>query len=356
MRSIGYLFISALTAVPLCENAWAQSVNYQPDNNCHLHADAKLPLTENGGHYQVQVEIGGRPSWLVVDTGADKTALTTAAADSLQLQQDNSSADNVGGVGDSVGSEYMRVIPSLKLGTSEWVNLHVPTSNMLTAAQAASPFAPVGLLGADVLSRYDVEFDFPAKVMTLYTAQGCLGHFAPWVGNYYAYSPEYTPRHRFILSLELNGYPVRATLDTGASRSLVARTAAQAAGVNAAMLGGDRKVSNTGIKGTSFDVWVHRFESLKVGSFIYRNVPIPVGDTSMADVDMLLGMDYMKSRRVWVSYSTGWIFMQQATPRAEAARTAPPEFGRSTFLPIAVARKLDAIEHGDEAGGVVPPR
>ncbi|MGF6766138.1 putative aspartyl protease [Paraburkholderia sp. GAS33] len=355
VRRIAGLPVCCVIAILPWTNAWAQMVDVEPDHNCRLKVEAKLPLTQIHGHYLAPVDIAGKSYPIEVDTGADKTALTPQAADTLQLGQDMSAAERVGGVGGSVDPQYSRIISALKFGSSEWDNLVVPTSNMLTATQLAMSPTPIGLLGANVLSRYDVEFDFPASTMTLYSAEGCLGRFAPWVGNYYSYSPEYTQRHRFILSLVLNGHRVRAVIDTGASRSLLTRAAAVAVGVDGATLDRDPTSSGTGMKGTPIDIRLHRFDSLRIGPITYRNVVIDVGDTPLADADMLLGMDFMKSRRVWFSYSTGWVFMQPASGPL-AAQVAPPQFGKTTFLPARVARQIDALPPDDELDQGSPTR
>ncbi|NMM03321.1 clan AA aspartic protease [Paraburkholderia sp. RP-4-7] len=335
-----------------CAQARAQIATTQPDNNCHLTKDATLPLTEISGHYHVPVDIGGQTFLMVVDSGAEDTVLTPEAADLLHLSTDMSKADVIRGVGDT-RSVYPRVLPSLKFGTEEWPNTRVEVANLLTAAERAAPSVPIGLIGARILSRYDVEFDFPAKTMTLYTAQGCTGRFVPWVGNYDAYSPIATPRNRFILSLALNGRPIKAVLDTGASRSLLKHAALQAVDVDEAALASDRQLSGTGVAGNSIHVYVHRFDSLRVGRANLRNAPIEVGDAALSDSDMLLGMDFLRWRRVWLSYSTGSVFMQLASGRAGAAPAAS-QAAPASSQSVDVDGQLAAIGQTSDAPAALP--
>ena len=63
----------------------------------------------------------------------------------------------------------------------------------------------------------------------------------------------------------------------------------------------------------------HRF-SMTIGSVNYPNAPLTVVHTSFTDAGMLLGTDFMRNRRVWLSYSTGWVFMQIAAKNADAPR------------------------------------
>ncbi|WP_180970722.1 retropepsin-like aspartic protease [Burkholderia sp. WAC0059] len=298
-----------------------------PNPECQLTVEARLPMTENSGHYMVSASIGGHSDLMIVDTGANVTALTPEAADAMGLEVDGSQTELIAGVGSSEYAQYPRIVPSFSLGPLQWTNMKVLTAHMLTPKMLEMHPAPIGMIGTDVLSRYDVEFDFPAKLMTLYSAQNCLGRFAPWRGRYYAYSPEYTKLHDLILPLMLNGHPVRALLDTGASRTMVPRETALESGVSEADLDRARASSGTGFKGAVFTTHTYAFDSLQVGPVTYRHVPLTVSDAPLMSTGMLLGMDFMRSRRVWVSYSTGWVFMQPAMSTVAAPPSGRIEAG-----------------------------
>jgi predicted aspartyl protease len=304
---------------------------------CQLTKEAQLPLVERAGRFLVEAGINGEKRLFVIDTGSQKSVLTPAAADALNLPYDRTSAQRVIGVGDAVTANYPR-IASITLGATQWTDLRLPTTGADTFARMAEP-ALAGILGADILSRYDVELDFPAHTMTLYTAVNCLGHFVPWSGEFQSYSPEYTPRHLFLMNVRLNGQPLHAVLDTGSSRSLVGRAAAQRAGVDGDMLARDPKTSGQGVAGTSFAIYQHRFDTVQIGTRVFRNAQVEIGDTGVPrGIGMLLGMDFMKWRRVWLSYSTGWVFMQRNAP----AGGAKPAASASATAPEMAAQPLDA--------------
>jgi predicted aspartyl protease len=312
---IGVLFCS--TAV-FCGPAFAQMNTAHPNPECHLKLEARLSMTEGFGHYMVPVNINGSDYPMIVDTGSS-TSLTPAVADRMGLATDNGSARLAVGIGSDARPEYARIVPSLKLGPSEWTNLKVMTSDMMSARLKALQPPPVGLLGADVLSRYDVEFDFPARQMTLYTAQNCVGWYAPWQGPYFEYLPDPSTQHRFLLPVVLNGHAMDAVLATGASRSMVTKRTAFDAGVDEQSSIPLRQGSATGFAGTQFAVQVYRFDSLQIGPSVYHQVPLDVVDTRLRSGKMLLGMDFMHSRRVWVSYSNNVVFMQPAMHRSTLA-------------------------------------
>lgn len=300
------LAVASICALPLSLSA--QQTATIPANTCQLHADATLPLTESDGHYLVDVEVNGVAQTLAVDTSAAKTTLTPEAADALNLPVDTSKAETLAGVGPKADPEYPRIVASLKLGPAQWSDLRVPTFGA-HAFTAYKGVVPAGVLGANVLSRYDVELDFPRHTMTLYTAQNCLGRFAPWQGDYQSYSPIYTSQHRFIMQMALNHHPILATLDTGAMPSLVGHYGAQRVGLYADTLQLDPQKTGHGLNGAAISLAIHRFDTVQIGAREFQNVKLEVSDATFP-ADMLLGMDFLKWRRVWLSYSTGWVFMQ----------------------------------------------
>src|SRR5471032_2872489 len=291
----------------------------QASSTCQLKLEATLPMTKVLSHYTVPVDIDGHSYPMMVDSGAERTTLEPAIADAWHLAEDSDHATTTTGVGGSVGYEYPRIIPSLKIGSSEWIDLRVPAVSIGVPTPEAQASTPVGILGADVLSRYDVEFDFPARTLSLYTASGCLGRFAPWQGEYQAYSADKTRGNRFILNVALNGHPLRAYVDTGTDLSLVTTEAAGLAGVDSVALAQDTQSSGTGFGGMRVSTYRHRF-SMTIGTVNYPNAPLTVVHTSFTDAGMLLGTDFMRNRRVWLSYSTGWVFMQTVGDETDPAQ------------------------------------
>ncbi|SIT48651.1 exported hypothetical protein [Paraburkholderia ribeironis] len=296
------------------------------ENGCLIHKEATLPLTESDGRYLAPVELDRQPLLMTVDTGDEKTFIEPDTAESLQLAQDNSHAVSINGIGGRVDSLYQRTIPVLKFGLEKWIDLPVMVVSSRSAAQQKSAMQPAGVLGANVLSRYDVELDFPAKTMTLYTVQGCTGRFVPWNGSYDAFVPFKTRGNRMILEAALNGHHVRAELDTGAFRSLVSLKIAEIANIGGQMAMGPA-LSGSGAGGQSLGYNIYRFDTFSLGEKTFHNTPLAVADFGMKDADMLLGMDFLRASRVWVSYLSNWVFIQ----RAGNVDTAPAISGTNTL-------------------------
>src|SRR5262249_38061454 len=104
-------------------------------------------------------------------------------------------------------------------------NLHA--SNVDFMISRDNPFGEgnkeiAGLLGADILSNYDVELDFGADKMTLLSPDHCPGKVIYWNPQAVAVVPiQVTRGGDIVFPVTLDGKPVNATLDTGASDTVV---------------------------------------------------------------------------------------------------------------------------------------
>jgi hypothetical protein len=65
---------------------------------------------------------------------------------------------------------------------------------------------------------------------------------------------------------------------------------------------------------------MHRFDMLTIGQEQVRNPLIGVANFQPATGELVLGLDYLRDHRVWVSYRTGQLFIQATQPGAMADR------------------------------------
>ncbi len=56
---------------------------------------------------------------------------------------------------------------------------------------------------------------------------------------------------------------------------------------------------------------MHRFAEIAVGEDVLYDTPVMIVDNaaSSLDVDMVLGMDYLATHHVWLSLSTGMVYI-----------------------------------------------
>ncbi|MDB5460925.1 MAG: hypothetical protein JWO72_2666 [Caulobacteraceae bacterium] len=277
---------------------------------CRIERKARLPLTESHGRFVTTVTVNGRPLRMLVDTGAQRAALSPAMADRLRLPRDPGQTFRATGVGGRGREEHPRIAGSVAFGPATWRRYALQTAAIVRPEQAGDPAAPVGLIGADMLSAYDVEFDFPGRILTLYAVSGCTGRFVPWKGRYDAFPAEPAPADLFVIPVSLEGHRLRALLDTGSNTSSLGRAAARTAGVDDARLRGDKADSYLGSKGAAVAARRHRFGAFSIGDTLFKNAPIAVRAADFGVFDMLLGVDFLRSRKVWLSYGTRQVFIQ----------------------------------------------
>jgi hypothetical protein len=202
-------------------------------------------------------------------------------------------------------------------------NYDVLTANIERPERENDASAPVGIVGTDLLSRFDVELDFPNHRMTLYRVSSCAGNFIPWSGHYDTFMASITAHKAFVIPVFLNGKPVRAVVDTGSNESSLSLDGARAAGVDAQTLASEPGDTFFGSKGNVVTAHRHVFQTMGVGAGTFRNARISVQDASWLDTDMLLGMDFLRWRKLWLSYSTNQVFIQY-TPRLPLNRAPTP--------------------------------
>jgi predicted aspartyl protease len=283
--------------------------------SCRIERKGQLSLTESHGRFSAPVLIERQPLPMLIDTGAQRAALSSVVADRLKLPGDKSLTFRAVGIAGPGREEHPRIASAITFGATTWPNYPLQTSDIVRPEQAGEPGAPVGLIGADMLSAYDIEIDFPGRVLRFYAVAGCTGAFVPWTGPFDRFTPEPVPADMFVIPVMLNGRRLRALLDTGSNTSGLSLSAAAGAGVGRAALKKDARDTHVGATGVAVTVRDHRFQTFSIGNAVFRGVRISVQDHDFAPFDMLLGIDFLRSRRVWLSYATRQVFIQPAPSR-----------------------------------------
>jgi len=179
------------------------------------------------------------------------------------------------------------------------------------------------LLGEDFFSQFDVEFDLAHNVVRLFQAKNCEGvSLAYWTTeerSEVAIDPVYDYQPRILLTVEINGQPVKAMLDSGADGSALTKADAARSGVTPETAGVVAVQSGTGLGPKKVDMWIGAFDSVVIGNESINPAHIYFGDlykgqtyTSIGsrlsksvekEQPMLLGADFLRAHRVLVSHS-----------------------------------------------------
>ena len=171
------------------------------------------------------------------------------------------------------------------------------------------PTALDGLLGADVLSDFDIDLDLPHHEMTFYEKQTCPTAAPDWRGPYAALETGFSRGERLFFPVRLDGHSLTALIDTGSQRTALSTEAAGALGLTESLLEQDRLVTTHGIAAGPLPARVHRFRTLQVGTAVIANPDTLVIDLKPGDADMILGIDFLRSRRLWSSYGARRVFL-----------------------------------------------
>ena len=272
-----------------------------PQAACRPEKLAELPVRLFGGVPVIDVLVNGRPAALVIDTGSDSTVLTRTAARRLGLAEAAERQQLTGaGGGAEVG---VARLDTLALGAEVVAGVRVLLSD--------APAPPLdGVLGIDRLVAYELELDAPNRRMALWKARPCATAQPTWPPptTQLGVQQQGASGHLFVPA-ELNGQPVRAMLDTGASRTTVSLQAAGEAGFRGARLAALPTGRGQAMNAGGILVRAAPFRSLRVGTDGLDAPVLAVVDLPAGAGDMLLGSDYLASRRVWFSFILGRVFV-----------------------------------------------
>ena len=257
----------------------------------------------------VTLSANGSPVTLLLDTGAETTILTPAVA------------QRIGGQPPRV--EFPRQMHGLTrtLGTSEvelrsftagkvsmpWRRVRVASVNLPSVFSGPLD----GVLGADTLSSFDIDLDFPHHRMMFYQKQSCAEAAPAWPEPYARIAAPRSLSGHLRFPVQLDGHTIDAFADTGAQITVLAARAALALGVTETALARDRSTVTSGAAAERLSSHAHRFSRMEVGGEVVRNPEIIVADVKLSDVDLVLGIDFLISRRIWLSYGSQQIFLSR---------------------------------------------
>ena len=301
---------SRILAISAC--IWLAAV-FPALAKCTTTPRAALPLTAYRGIPVVAVEINGHTLPFLLDTGAHITIMTPQAAINAQLPPDRRQIALIQGIAaDGSGWNYDAQIKSFRLGDLSLPRTRIHIGDIISRDQGSEI---AGILGADILGQFDLELDMPGGLATLHAVAGCIGDWVPWREPHDTITNAWANKEQTMMTLpaSLNGRPIRSFIDTGATYSMLTRTAALAAGADDQKLSASpRPPSITDATGNTIEARQHQFPALQIGNEIFRKVRLIVCDCTIPDADLQIGQDYLSIRKTWLSYSTGTIFVVKA--------------------------------------------
>jgi hypothetical protein len=281
--------------------------------DCRVTPAGSVPIELTDGHLLVTVAVNDIDGTFILDTGAERTLMSEDVVKRLGLARDGWVASVIRGVGGL--QQRPNALPrSLRLGG---VTLRRKTLTGDTSVTVGPlPIAAIaghqiaGLLGRDFLSPFDLDVDLPASRLTLYDVRGCGVGFLPWTTPYAAIPTSAPMGAAMVVPVLIDGRPLRALLDTGASASLLTAAGMSRLGLTPELLARDSAGSGSGIGPAPVAMRRHRFGEMRVGADTTRDLMVWVSPVHIVPiVDMLLGADWLRTRHVWLSFATKQMFV-----------------------------------------------
>jgi clan AA aspartic protease (TIGR02281 family) len=284
---------------------------------CTLARIAEWQVRPTRGQPIVDGAINGQKVGILLDTGATRSIIVRSAADHLGLVRYDSRGSRMMGIGGEIAVEVVS-IDEFAIGTDVRRNLR-----LLVAGEHDLGADVAVLLGEDFFRQSEVEFDLAHEAIRLFQSRDCEGRsLAYWStegATVVEFEAIFEANPAIYFTVEVNGRPVRALLDSGAFPSVLTRSQAAALGVapdTAGVIGGG---CSLGLGQKTIEFWIGSFNSFRIGDELIRNPSIRFADlwkySTMVEAgsrlktrpgdrpDMLLGADFLRSHRVLVAHS-----------------------------------------------------
>jgi predicted aspartyl protease len=334
--------LAAAASVALA-SAWGAAATEAP--GCRFARIAEWPVRIEHNHLITAGAINGKPVAVLLDTGAMQTLVLRSAAERLELIRWDANGARMYGIGgESV--VHRALVDEFRVGQFARTNLQ-----MYVAGERN--FGADVLLGEDFFRQFDVEFDLAANSVRLYRPENCAATLlAYWAGadvGQVEFDPARDGRPEIALTVEVNGRPIKALLDSGASGSILDKAEAARVGVAPDTPGVVAASARGGLGSNSIPSWVGSFKTFTIGNETIRDTEIVfadvfkgaaskrIGSNIPVKVDglpsMLLGYDFLRSHRVLIAHSQHRIYFTyiggpvfvRASP---AGSTAPDAAGK----------------------------
>jgi predicted aspartyl protease len=297
--------LCALLALMLAHTVGAAAAAGQ---DCRPAREAVLAVTPMGNVPIVTVRINGAAATFLLDTGAERTVLTAAAAKRLGVEPHYEYARRMRSLDSAVASGDA-TLRTLDLGGMALRDFRVLVGSVSLPMLAGKPLD--GLLGADFFTSFEVDLDLEHRRVILYEPPPCPIGAPAWNAPYATVAANRSLHDRLFFSVSLDGHKLAALIDTGAQLTALDADSAAALGVTGAALARDPVATLRGAAAEMVKSHVHRFAELEIDGEMLRDQVIVVTRLGLQDADLVLGADFLRWQRVWLSYKSHLIFLER---------------------------------------------
>ena len=270
---------------------------------CRLDRAADLPMAPGTAYAVVPARIDGQPVSMLLDTGDERLAIREQVQAALRLPEDPHHTTIMHGIG-GTSTAHDLIIQRFELGDAELPQSGAAVMNLPSVPQTDPPLA--GVIGGQILSGYEVEFNFAARRVVLWQRNDCAPVAPAWRGAYASVNLERSTGSLVTMPVTINGQHLRALLDTGALTTTLSVEAATRLGLSAAA----RISVSRGADGR--DVFSHatRLHSVDLGGAHRAELPVLIAPVHIPFADIMLGADFFQRHDLWIAYAGQRAFVQ----------------------------------------------
>lgn len=281
------------------------------EETCRLLRIASIDSSmDRAGGLIVPMKIGSQSVSMLVDSGGIITGIRDTVADRIGLYMSPMAMEMQMRMFGGGKISRFTIAPEVELG-----GLKAKRFPLVIMPQETMMGSDIdGILAPNVLSKYEVEFDFANAKLNLFTRDHCDGQVVYWTTGPYAAIPIVVDERSWHLTLPvmLDGHRIKATIDTGSSRSILSWETAKD------LFSLDEKSPDVkDVPGSNLHALHYPFKTLSMQDVNVADpdlLLVPDGDSHMMTFGgppMILGMGVLRQLHIFLSYKEKTLY---ATP------------------------------------------
>jgi predicted aspartyl protease len=196
--------------------------------DCRLERVAAVEMTiSKDGQVQIPVEINGTRVQMGVDVGGGLSAIWSGAVAALNLQPKDSIARGRLNAG-AIPLTQTVELSGLKIANTQWLPFGVlvfPRNKVFPESLSADD--SVGFLGQTAFANLDLELDFQAHQLRLYSQNHCAGAIVYWASRYDVVPLQKSTLGNLFISMAVNGRLMSTSMSTMSQTSRLEEEAAR---------------------------------------------------------------------------------------------------------------------------------
>jgi len=326
LRSTSWLnCVRALLLIPPAVPALCAAPSARAED-CTLQKRASIKIEAMPGEAPVVlVKLNDTERRFVVDTGSPDSGVALRVSQELQLFPQEIRGSEFYTNGKEI-DRYV-IVKSLQLG-------QMPASRkiLLLMPPDILPLGVDGLLGADWLTNFDLDFDFGKRDLNLMSPKHCKGRVVYWTADYTTVPFVLSESRHLVIPVMLDGKRVSAAIDTGSVKTFISESSvSRAFGLTEKSPGAEPPPGAYAAGSWKFK---YRFESLSFEGVTVKHPLLyvradddertfsrkhvdktqfdPVTRVDLEHQDVVVGMDVLRSLHVYVCYDEHMLYISAA--------------------------------------------